>query len=431
MLFLSCLTTDCKQRNHEGELPAIDVIGNLGTSRQVLMSELIEEVEYIPLETEERCLIARTDHLIVTDTHIFIGGYDHCYAFTREGKFISDIGRVGRGPGEWPWFGKMSVDEKNRLIYLDTSYAIFEYTWDGKFLRTITKSKFPQVYASSSDAKRRGDEPVTAYDVVFLRDNLFLGHIFTRTGLEPYKWVIFDDTGSTVKTFDNHIKLDKEPGSNSIFAPWTMVQSESAYVKEGINDTIFVLNRRDELIPRYVFDLGRYAFPLDKHLYLRDPYSQESVLITNFRGYMVVLRDKILFAVSVGYSTGLPRQQGVSRQVSVRGFNAMSSDNGIAYGLYDIDSGKTDILDRDPVTRKLGLINDIDGGLSFWSAYYNESRNELVDVLEAYEMKDRLTEEYLAAHPAKDPAAHERLRMLLKNLKETDNPVIVIAKLKK
>jgi hypothetical protein len=107
------------------------------------------------------------------------------------------------------------------------------------------------------------------------------------------------------------------------------------------------------------------------------------------------------------------------------------NDTGIMLGLYNITSGKTTLLDRDPVTRRLGLINDIDGGLSFWPKYYNESENVLVDVWETYEMKDLLTEEYFAAHHAKDPAAHERLRALLKNLKEDDNPVIVVAKLKK
>jgi hypothetical protein len=75
-------------------------------------------------------------------------------------------------------------------------------------------------------------------------------------------------------------------------------------------------------------------------------------------------------------------------------------------------------------------VNDLDGGLSFWPRYYNEPEGEVVDVLEAYEMKELLTEEYFAAHPAKNPAAHERLRTLLKDLDETDNPVIVIAKLK-
>jgi hypothetical protein len=113
------------------------------------------------------------------------------------------------------------------------------------------------------------------------------------------------------------------------------------------------------------------------------------------------------------------------------GSDIEGSDSHKIVGLYDIRRGKTELLDRDPISKRFGFVNDIDGGLSFWPQYYIESENALVQVLEAYEMKGLLTEEYFAAHPAKDPAAHARLRELLKNLKEDDNPVIVVAKLKK
>jgi PHD/YefM family antitoxin component YafN of YafNO toxin-antitoxin module len=41
-----------------------------------------------------------------------------------------------------------------------------------------------------------------------------------------------------------------------------------------------------------------------------------------------------------------------------------------------------------------------------------------------------LTEEYFASRTIKDPQAHQKLRELLNNLDEDDNPVIVIGKLK-
>lgn len=45
-------------------------------------------------------------------------------------------------------------------------------------------------------------------------------------------------------------------------------------------------------------------------------------------------------------------------------------------------------------------------------------------------MKEMLTEEYFSTQTIKDKEAHQKLRELLKNLKEDDNPVVVIAKLK-
>ena len=74
--------------------------------------------------------------------------------------------------------------------------------------------------------------------------------------------------------------------------------------------------------------------------------------------------------------------------------------------------------------------NDVDGGFSFWPSYYT-SQNELVSSLQAYKMKEKMVEQYFADRTIKSPQAHQNLKELLHGLKEDDNPVVVIAKLKK
>ena len=54
----------------------------------------------------------------------------------------------------------------------------------------------------------------------------------------------------------------------------------------------------------------------------------------------------------------------------------------------------------------------------------------VADVWNANDMKEILTEKYFASQEIKDPNAHQELKELLKNLKDDDNPVVVIAKLK-
>ena len=67
--------------------------------------------------------------------------------------------------------------------------------------------------------------------------------------------------------------------------------------------------------------------------------------------------------------------------------------------------------------------------MSFWPKYYT-SANELVDIWQAYEMKELLTETYFEKHKINNPQAHQKLKELLKKLDWDDNPVIVIGKLK-
>ncbi len=180
--------SDCDGRGQkggsDGGLPVIDVVGSLGTYSRVPMSERIASLEYIPLETGPEFMIDRTSEIIVTDPRIFIDGYDRCCAFTRQGKFVSDVGRTGRGPGEYTWFSKISVDEENETVYLNSHYNILAYSWEGEFLRTIEKPTFGEGISMTHPG-----------DVVFLRDNLFLGHISNQSGEEPYNWIFFDDTG--------------------------------------------------------------------------------------------------------------------------------------------------------------------------------------------------------------------------------------------
>ncbi len=426
ILFLG-LSTACGQRSDNGELPVIDVVGNLGTYRQVPMSELIEEVEYVPLETVPGSMIDRISHIIVTPTHILIASYSSILTFTRQGRFISTIGRKGRGPGEWIYaILGFSVDEERQAIYVDAGAMINEYTWDGKFVREIPLPTHKNAY----------DRSVMPSSILFLRDNLFVGHIDNDSGQEPHNWIIFDDEGSVVKRFDNHIRIEKDQFTSTKFNSTPPVKvSGDMYMKEEYNDTLYRLNPLNELSGAFVFDLGRYTFPLDQYQFFGPGFAEEdkkriAILSGVSENFIVASPNHIFFVARVGKNTGFETPQGKPTNQIFFG-QSVGDDGYKVMGMYDIARGKTEFLDRDPISRNIGLVNDIDGGLPFRPRYYNESGNELVQVLEAYEMKELLTEEYFAAHPARDPASHARLRELVKSLDENDNPVVVIAKLKK
>ena len=104
------------------------------------------------------------------------------------------------------------------------------------------------------------------------------------------------------------------------------------------------------------------------------------------------------------------------------------ADEEIVYGIFDRVKNTNKLLDTDHHHQK-GIINDINGGLSIIPRFY-AGNNEVVDIWLAEDMKELLTDEYFAKQKIKDKQAHQKLRELLKNLQEDDNPVIVIAKMK-
>ena len=403
----------------------IDFLQQIGNYQKAHLSEFVTELEYIPLETGDNCLIGSgvlKENIIVTKSHIFIAAQTYCYAFSRNGKFITEIGRVGQGPGEYTAIAGISIDKKKQSLYMELlPSAILEYSWDGVFRRSI-------------------ELPTNRLDgVFFVRDSLFLGHKPNYSGNEEYHYFLFDTSGQIIKTFDNHVKIERSAIS------WTVMErsikpfrlSDCIYVKERSNDTLYCLNEQDELIPQFVFNLGKYAYTKERRANSDVIEGLKGVIELPFFPFPIFGASNYIFFSAFPNNVDIPLPKGRIRERKELPPGAVlvnphyGPDNPVAFplGIYDMVNKTTRLLDTDPVSREMGLINDLDGGLSFWPFYCN-SDNELVDIWQAYTMKEDLIEEYFAKQTMKDQQAHQKLRELVKNLKEDDNPVIVVAKLK-
>ncbi|MDR2231613.1 MAG: 6-bladed beta-propeller [Tannerella sp.] len=430
----------CSQNSLDRQdgIAVIDVEQQIGHYHAVAASEIISGLEYIPLQGGKDFLVGSISQIIVTSTHIFCwgqggggGGFligpnrTFCYAFGRNGQFLNEIGRVGQGPGEYTMISGMFIDEKSRTLYLLTTSGLLVYSWDGVFLRSIKRPENSHGWGLDG--------------VTHIRDNVFIGHTPNRRGKEPYNFVIFNDSGQVIKAFDNHIFFERVGswgGNDDNSIPPFKIE-ERIYLKEYHNDTLFFLNQKDELIPQFVFYLGKYAFPL----HLREVYEHnEAWYNTNYKDRLIIpiwnvpdypmvgTTEHIFFSITQCPDPSFPVPKGIKKTAYVMG-QVHDYEYFKLLGIYDIARRSMRMPDTDPVSRMPGLINDLDGGLSFWPRYLT-SDNELIDIWQPYEMKEFLTEEYFAAHQIKDPAAHQRLKAVLQDLKEDDNPVIVVAKLK-
>jgi hypothetical protein len=136
-----------------------------------------------------------------------------------------------------------------------------------------------------------------------------------------------------------------------------------------------------------------------------------------------------LIAANLSGKYTFPKKKVLQKEDLPPGITPKEIDYQTLFGIYDATNQTTQLLDTDPVSRMPGLINDLDGGLSFWPKYYT-SDNELVDIWRAEDMKEYLTEEYFTAHEIKDPIAHQKLKELVQKLDIDNNPVIVIGKLR-
>jgi len=442
ILLLICVLFGCRQNSMDETdgIAVIDVINHLGKYQEIPASEIVAELEYIPLETNNNCLIGAVRNILVTPSYIFtesyvggdasgivVSGTTRLYAFSRDGRFICEIGRVGQGPGEYQNMSGFFIDEKKQLVYIETYRTLLEYSWNGVFCHSINK---PQ----NMNGRFIGN-------VCVLRDNLFIGFLHSNTSLAEteinntnnnmYSFHLFNESSQVIKSFENPEKIDRRNNYRS----GTLVNrsthpfwiSERIYVKEYPNDTLYCLNEQNELIPQFVFNLGKYTFSIEKRR-TNDPLT-DVLIIPNPLYPMVGTPNYIFFSIDVSNAENIPQPKGILNTAISQSGQIIEYELKKTLGVYDIVNKKTRLLDTDPISRMLGLMNDLDGGLSFWPRYYT-SDNELIDVWEAYDMKEILTEEYFAGHTIRNPQSHQNLKNLLKTLKEDDNPVIVIGKLK-
>lgn len=73
--------------------------------------------KFIPLETSDDCLISNIKQVVIIDNKIYINsGGDKLLVFDISGKFITQIGNKGNGPGEYRTICNFHINSKEQII---------------------------------------------------------------------------------------------------------------------------------------------------------------------------------------------------------------------------------------------------------------------------------------------------------------------------
>ena len=159
LLLLASFCGACSSDKHTSTngIWTVDVRSAMEKESPFSMKEDVESIEYIPLETNDSCLISNTISLTADDDYIFLynGKTKQVFQFNRKGKFIRQIGRVGEGPGEYAPYSisEFSLNSVQQEIYLSRrNLPALVYAYDGTFLRadTVYKESIGQRYPLSN-----------------------------------------------------------------------------------------------------------------------------------------------------------------------------------------------------------------------------------------------------------------------------------------
>lgn len=133
VLFTACSSSTKRQHN------SIDLESAIETDISLNLSEIVDSIKYIPLETNDSVLIGNNAYVAYGDTdEIFIRSNKLIYRFDTNGNFKNHIGRIGNGPGEFNLIHNISVNHNRKELYLYVgNNNIIIYDFDGTFIKHI------------------------------------------------------------------------------------------------------------------------------------------------------------------------------------------------------------------------------------------------------------------------------------------------------
>ena len=168
ILFIALIfSAYCCSPKGDGSVSIVDVGGNkvavfslkeLSSKIETIpLSNLIEGCEMVKLDNRDEALLGRRCITTVSEKYIGIRADGQPYKlFDRTGKFICNVGAIGRGPGEYTISVYDDIiDDKNEIIYIAPFMGdkILVYNTSGKFLKNIdspNRLQKPKLYLSNN-----------------------------------------------------------------------------------------------------------------------------------------------------------------------------------------------------------------------------------------------------------------------------------------
>ena len=408
ILILLFLLFSCREeRTKEKDKTIIRVGETVGTGEILNLSDYAKSVEYIPLETNDSMLVGGIRQLIYEKGHIILSDSKSgmCEVFFKDGRFKTQLGKRGQGPGEYTFIRIMSFLSSSNEVFLDV-YPLYYYLYD---LDGNLKKSMPRV---------KPPEPFMPLETMALTSDLYFSDLgamgdFSYRGLA---WGTKNDT-SVYKLYPYSFRYGKAEdftGTGVTTRKWQH-NGEIRYYREE-TDTIFTINSDLEFKGTFILDFGEYKEPLEC-LFFGTRITRNNRCI--FLYYSFVPESSRYLFLTFNFQDLAPELYTYEARNPRTGKNVTRRQT-LVHGLFDKDTGKLILLNQPVKHKYLGFKNDLDGGPCFWPKYVS-SDDKMVTWWNAGDFLE-LYEKLLNPSP--------ELKKVAEKLTPDDNPVLMVVTLK-
>lgn len=342
------------------------------TESTIKLSQIAQGIKYIPLETNNNCLIGPSPRFFLYDSIIVCCAHHQIILFnSKNGKFIRNIGAYGKGPDEFINSSGCYVKNDSLVICAKGwDLSLLEFNLNGKL---IGRQKFHKTFDNIAWLKK--DSYVLFYPKI--------------TNADRVQFEVIDAKTKRINStfYDN--RPFKDTNKFTFFGAEFYQFNNSLYVKEYFNDTIFQIDENRK-VASIVFNSGKYSPPF---------YERETFDFTEYHSvrYILETNNLIFFKLNFKKETHFCYYDKRTRSVFIT--NHSKKENN-------------------------GFENDIDGFVPFCHQTLN-NKNELVGYVNPNQIRQWFNE-----NPDKAAKLSPELKKL-KNINANNNPVLMIVKLKK
>jgi hypothetical protein len=384
------------------EIGLIDISKSLVEGEMVLLSSVAESIKYIELQSDSNCLLGTIEipieDIVVHDNRIYIADQSKVLAFDMSGKFLTQIGSQGRGPGEYMYPDDIAVLQESEMIavFSEPSKKVYLYTLDGVFQKDIDINFLPTRMIS------------------FMNMLIFVSPPGRRHLTDYFTLTIIDEDGEIKNRLlvrENEKEIDEK---NEIAlrssAGQVYLMDSSLYYYEKYYDTIWRVS--SDFI---VDSKTHFSFGNDRH-------SIDDVIVMNPNNKNAstsqILSDAMSFVIpqwyidSPNYTFFRIMNKGKLNHII---YNKTTKDSKSL--LYESGSGL-----------HFSLFNDIDGGLPFWpDGIFNDEG--VLKLIQGVKLKQHISEnqDFFLKLPAEKRV---NIQNIISRTDVNDNPILMVVQLK-
>ena len=337
--------------------------------KEIMLNELASDIRYVPLETTDDCLMNNEFYIMqYTGEDIITSGIFH---FDKNGKFLNKIGSKGQGPEEYLQGLFAFGDWKNKLLYVQNWTTLTCYGFDGTFVRSIPRPQLNMGAAGLFDENHI----------------LYSNDIYYADKANPIQLYMVDSqNGKTVSKWRGHLEENKKYGMILTSRDFMYNYDNSLFYKPALENVIFKIlsPKKRQLV--YKFDCS--GKDIDVSADEVDPKKRFQFLSV----YWAKETAQYLF---------------------------------VNYGMKNIS--RLGIYDKEKKTFTNVTIKDnLAGGYDIHPAWTSDDNHLLM----VYYAGGLLQDKEKRYSTGLLPERKKELDELLKNIKEDDNPVVILVTLK-